>query len=122
MCHTFPLSGCSVALDGHTLTSALHATPSYALRLFENVWSAWMFSFSGCVSLVVSALGPTLDFSVEIPAGLAEVFECVSLLPGAPDVFHGVTQTEVHVLRNCDAFHATGVFGVVLRMVYGVVR
>ncbi|KFL92066.1 hypothetical protein AmDm5_0507 [Acetobacter malorum] len=47
----------------------------------------------------------TLQFALDIPAGLFQILYRVAFQISAPDVFHGVAKVEAHVFGDLDAFH-----------------
>jgi hypothetical protein len=55
--------------------------------------------------LMLSALATfsPLNFSVDIPPGLLEIFNGIVFQVGTPDVLDSIAKTEVHVLSDLDA-------------------
>jgi hypothetical protein len=58
------------------------------------------------------------NFTVDVPDGLAKVFDPIALFAGTPEVLDGVPDTEVHVLGNNDALYPTRVGCVMQRVVH----
>jgi hypothetical protein len=64
----------------------------------------------------------SLDFTVDVPDCLFQVFNGVVLEVGAPDVLDSVAKAKVHVLGYVYALNVAGVSHVVRWVVYWVVH
>jgi hypothetical protein len=64
----------------------------------------------------------SLDFTVDVPDCLVQIFNSVVLQFCAPQIFDSISDSKIEVFRHLDALNVTGVSHVVRWVVYWVVH
>ena len=98
------------------------------MRAFSRAACAFFSDFAAPPSLAmrwqcsarVTIVVQPVDFTLDVPNGLAQILHCVALTASPPQVFNGVADAKIVVLCDGDALNAGRMPGVVIWMVYRV--